>query len=182
MHFTKTGIEGVWLIEPKVSGDKRGWFSETYREDLFAKHGIHERFVQDNHSCSERGVLRGLHYQIDPKAQAKLVRVTAGEAFDVVVDLRIGSRTFGQWHADILSADNHKMLYIPRGFAHGFLAMKDGTELVYKCTELYSPEHERGIHWSDATVNIAWPKIDGEYKLSDKDKKYPSLKQAFGLR
>lgn len=182
MHFNRTKLSGLWVIEPKPHGDRRGWFLETYREDLFAKQGIRVRFVQDNHSRSERGVLRGLHYQAEPRAQAKLVRVIVGAAFDVVVDIRPGSRTFGQWLGFELSAENKRMLFVPKGFAHGFLALEDGTEFVYKCSDIYSPKHERGILWCDAEIGIDWPRLAGDYKLSDKDKTHPTLREAFAVR
>jgi dTDP-4-dehydrorhamnose 3,5-epimerase len=156
----------VILIEPKLFGDSRGFFYESYREDLFAQNGIGARFVQDNQSRSAKGSLRGLHYQISPMEQSKLVRVVSGEVFDVVVDIRPGSKTFGQHYDVLLSAENKKLLYVPDGFAHGFLALKDNTELVYKVSNFYSP---------DPKVGIDWPKLDVPYLLSEKDKKNPTL-------
>lgn len=179
MRFISTKIKGVWLIEPMVFGDSRGFFLESFQETLFKKQGIRERFVQDNHSRSSKGVLRGLHYQVAPKAQAKLVRVIKGAAFDVAVDLRKGSKTFGRYVAQVLSAENKKILFIPRGFAHGFLALEEGTEFLYKCSDLYSPAHERGLRWNDPDIGIRWPKVGISYKLSDKDKHYPTFRETF---
>ena len=177
MKFTRLSIPDVILIEPAVFEDARGFFFETYRQDLFAKNGIHENFVQDNHSRSAKGVLRGLHYQIEPKAQAKFLRVVRGEAFDVAVDIRKNSKTFGKYVSVVLSEENRKMLYIPAGFAHGFCVLKDQTEFLYMVSDFYSPEHERGIVWNDPTLNIDWPKMN--YTLSEKDKKCPAFKNAF---
>ena len=178
MKFISTPLEGVLVIEQVVFSDARGSFCETYSAEPFHANGVADIFVQDNHSISAKGVLRGLHYQIEPKAQAKLVRVVQGEAFDVVVDIRPGSKTFGRFVAEVLSAANRKMLYVPKGFAHGFLALTDGTELLYKVSDYYSPSHERGILWNDPAVGIPWPKLVGGALLSDKDKKYPLLSQA----
>lgn len=175
MKFLKTAIPDVFVIEPKVFSDARGSFFESYHRELFRQNGIREEFVQDNHSVSAKGVLRGLHYQVPPRAQAKLVRAVRGAAFDVVVDLRKGSRTFGRHACETLSAENRKMLYIPPGFAHGFLALEEGTEFLYKVSDLYSPEHERGILWNDPALAIPWPKTGAGYALSEKDKKYPTL-------
>lgn len=161
------------MIEPQVFGDDRGFFFESYREEEFVRHGVSARFVQDNHSKSARGVLRGLHFQVEPMAQAKLVRVTRGEVFDVVVDLRKSSKTLGQSYSVTLTADNKKMLYIPEGFAHGFLSLQDGTEFLYKVSKPYSPAHERGILWSDPKIAISWPKMDTPYALSEKDQRFP---------
>ena len=179
MKFTSTKFPEVILIEPKVFGDSRGFFYESYREDLFAQNGIRARFVQDNQSRSAKGVLRALHFQVKPKAQEKLIRVVSGEVFDVVVDVRQGSKTFGQYFHTTLSAENTKMLYIPKGFAHGFLALKDDTEFIYKVSDFYSPEHERGILWNDPSISIPWPKLDVEYILSEKDKKSATLHEVF---
>ena len=178
MKFLKTALPGVLVIEPDIFTDSRGFFLESYQRELFRKNGITVDFVQDNHSASSRGVLRGLHYQVPPRAQAKLVRVVRGAAFDVVVDLRKDSKTFGRPACETLSAENRKMLYIPPGFAHGFLSLEEGTELLYKVSDLYSPEHERGILWSDPALAIPWPKTGAGYMLSEKDKKYPTLAQA----
>lgn len=179
MKFSPTKFPEVILIEPKVFGDSRGFFYESYREDLFAQNGIHARFIQDNQSWSAKGVLRALHFQVKPREQEKLIRVVNGEVFDVVVDIRRESKTFGQYFHTTLSAENKKMLYIPRGFAHGFLALKDDTEFLYKVSDFYSPEHERGIQWSDPSLGIPWPKLDVEYRLSEKDTKNPALREVF---
>jgi dTDP-4-dehydrorhamnose 3,5-epimerase len=174
--FTMLEIPGVVLIETKKFGDDRGFFMETYKQSKFANAGIKEHFVQDNHSRSVRGVLRGLHYQKDPHAQGKLVRCLHGKIFDVAVDIRIGSPTFGKWAGAELSGDNNLMLYVPKGFAHGFLVLSDTTEVLYKCTEEYAPEDDRGILWNDPTINIAWPVTDP--LLSEKDRTRPLLKDA----
>lgn len=169
MIVTATAIPDVKLIEPKVFGDDRGFFLESWNQNSFAAAGIAENFVQDNHSRSSRGVLRGLHYQMGP-AQGKLVRVVSGAVFDVVVDLRMSSATLGQWVGYELSAKNHRMLWIPPGFAHGFLTLQDGTDFLYKCTEFYAPASEHCLSWNDATVGIDWP-LDGMTPLvSDKDR------------
>lgn len=178
MRFTKAPLEGVRLIEPQVFQDPRGFFLESYREDLFKAEGIRARFSQDNHSSSSKGVLRGLHFQVPPFAQAKLVRITKGSAFDVVVDIRKNSPTFGKSYAVTLSAENKKMLYIPEGFAHGFLALEDNTEFLYKVSSVYSPAHEKGIFWNDPALGISWPSMDSAYTLSPKDQQYPKLSQA----
>ena len=169
MRVTPGRIEGLALIEPKVHGDARGFFLESWNEHAFRDAGIDAHFVQDNHSRSQRGVIRGLHFQ-DPMPQGKLVRVVAGRAFDVAVDLRRSSPTFGQWEAVELSASNHRMFWIPEGFAHGFLALDDDTELLYKCTAPYAPEHEHILAWDDPDLAIDWP-LDGlTPKLSGKDR------------
>lgn len=169
MNFIPTRIKDVVLVEPKVFGDDRGFFMETYRNDIFAENGIDAPFVQDNHSRSRRGVLRGLHYQIF-QPQGKLARVIQGEVFDVAVDLRRHSSTFGQWVGEILSADNKRMLWVPPGFAHGFYVLSDTAEFLYKCTDYYAPEHERSIRWDDPDLAIAWPlSVDAESLLSAKD-------------
>ena len=175
VKFTPTKIPDVILIEPEVFEDMRGSFFESYNEEIFSANGITLLFVQDNQSRSKRGVLRGLHFQVAPKQQAKLVRVTNGEAFDVAVDIRHGSKTFGQHVSTLLSAENKKMLYIPIGFAHGFLALQDDTEVHYKVSSAYSPLHERGLAWDDAMIGIQWPKLDIDYILSDKDRRYSRL-------
>ena len=179
MKFTPTKFPEVILIEPEVFGDSRGFFYESYHENLFAQNGIRARFVQDNQSRSAKGVLRALHFQVKPRAQEKLIRAVSGEVFDVVVDVRKGSKTFGQYFHTTLSAENKRMLYIPQGFAHGFLALKDDTEFIYKVSDFYSPEHERGILWNDPSIGIPWPKLDVEYILSEKDKKSPTLREIF---
>ena len=174
--FNKTEIEGVYIIEPKVFGDERGYFMETYREEEFKNAGLDYNFVQDNQSRSHKGVLRGLHYQKN-FPQAKLVRVIQGEVFDVAVDLRKDSPTYGKWVGVILSAENKKMFMIPRGFAHGFVVLSETAEFVYKCDEKYHPEDEGGIMWNDPDVGIVWP-YDGEPQLSEKDKLHPSFKES----
>jgi dTDP-4-dehydrorhamnose 3,5-epimerase len=178
MKFTPTRIPDVVLIEPQVFGDDRGFFMETYHKEKFAEAGITAEFVQDNHSKSKQGILRGLHYQLQ-QPQGKLVRVVAGEVFDVVVDLRRSSPTFGQWVGDYLSADNKKMLWVPPGFAHGFYVTSDSAEFVYKCTELYAPQFERSLRWDDPALAIVWPLVNGEAPLlSDKDRAAPVLNSA----
>lgn len=175
--FEKTKIEGVYIITPKSFGDERGYFMETYSAREFAEAGLKYNFVQDNQSSSRKGVLRGLHFQkIHP--QAKLVRVLSGEVFDVAVDLREGSKTYGEWVGARLSAENKKQLMIPRGFAHGFLVLSDTAEFAYKCDDFYHPEEEGGIIYNDKDINIEWPEIDAEYVLSEKDKKHPGLKDS----
>jgi dTDP-4-dehydrorhamnose 3,5-epimerase len=177
LKFVQTGIPGVVRVEPQVCKDERGFFLESYRKDVFAKHGITADFLQDNHSLSRRGALRGLHFQVSPREQAKLVRVVRGEVFDVVVDIRPGSPTFGRHVAETLSAENKNMLFVPAGFAHGYLTLSDEAEFLYKTTDVYSPDHERGLRWDDKELGIAWPKLDVPYLLSDKDKKLPGLKE-----
>ncbi len=156
MRTLPTELDGVLLIEPEVHGDERGFFLESWNERRFAEAGIQARFVQDNHSRSARGVLRGIHYQLR-QPQGKLVRVTSGAVFDIAVDLRRSSPQFGKWAGIELSASNKRMLWVPQGFGHGFLALEDGTDLLYKCTDFYSPADERGIAWNDPTIGIDWP-------------------------
>ncbi|MBR0465543.1 dTDP-4-dehydrorhamnose 3,5-epimerase [Candidatus Saccharibacteria bacterium] len=170
--FNKTAIEGVYVIEPKVFGDERGYFMETYSEVDFREAGLDYTFVQDNQSSSRRGVLRGLHFQKE-HPQAKLVRVLSGEVFDVAVDLREGSPTYGEWVGELLSADNHKQLMIPRGFAHGFLVVSETAEFAYKCDEFYHPEDEGGVMYD--SCGIEWPELEDELILSEKDLKHPKL-------
>jgi dTDP-4-dehydrorhamnose 3,5-epimerase len=159
MKVTRLSIPDVILFEPRVFQDDRGFFFESYSHKAFEGQVGHSvKFVQDNHSKSSKGVLRGLHYQLAPKAQGKLVRVTAGEVFDVAVDIREGSPTFGQWVGEILSADNKKQLWIPEGFVHGFLTLSDSSEFLYKTTDYYAPEYERCIRWDDPKIGIHWPK------------------------
>lgn len=174
--FQRLEIPEVVLIEPKVFQDGRGFFMETYKFSDFAEFGITERFVQDNHSRSKKGVIRGLHYQNPPKAQGKLVRVVAGEIFDVAVDIRKGSPTYGKWVGERLSAENKRMLYIPPGFAHGFCVLSEEAEVVYKVTEEYAPELEAGIIWNDPEIRIAWPIANPI--ISDKDASFPFLREA----
>lgn len=172
--FSKTNIKDVFIIEPQVFGDERGYFMETFKDSDFKEAGLNYHFVQDNQSKSRKGVLRGLHYQLH-YPQAKLVRVISGEVFDVAVDLRKNSPTYGKWVGVVLSAENKKMFMIPRGFAHGFVVLSETAEFVYKCDELYHPEDEGGIMWNDPEIGIEWP-YQGEPLLSEKDKKHPPLK------
>lgn len=173
--FTETAIKGVYVIEPTVFGDHRGYFMETYSDQAFAEAGLHYQFVQDNQSASRKGVLRGLHFQ-KTYPQAKLVRVLKGEVFDVAVDLRKGSETYGKWVGCLLSEENKKQFLIPRGFAHGFVVVSDYAEFAYKCDNFYHPEDEGGLIWNDPDVGIHWPKV-GQVLLSEKDKKNPTLAQ-----
>ncbi|HOP95656.1 MAG TPA: dTDP-4-dehydrorhamnose 3,5-epimerase [Dictyoglomaceae bacterium] len=175
-NFIKLEIPEVILIEPTVFSDERGFFIETYKLSEFKKNGIDYDFVQDNHSKSKKGVLRGLHYQLKPMEQGKLVRCIKGRIWDVAVDIRKGSPTYRKWVAVELSEDNKKMLWIPQGFLHGFVALEDNTEIIYKVTKEYSKEHDRGIFWNDPEINIKWP-IDNPI-LSEKDKSLPLLKEA----
>jgi len=169
MKVTPLHIADVLLIEPEIFGDDRGFFFESFNQENFEKvTGKKINFVQDNHSKSIKGVLRGLHYQLPPKAQGKLVRVTQGEVFDVVVDLRQSSVSFGKWVGEILSAENKKQIWIPEGFAHGFLTLSDTAEFLYKTTDFYSLEHEHSISWNDSNIGIKWPDIN--IVLSAKDK------------
>ena len=173
----KTPIEGLVVITPKVFGDERGYFMETYNIDDFSEAGIDCDFVQDNQSSSRRGVLRGLHFQIE-HSQAKLVRVFNGEVFDVAVDMRRGSETYGKWFGVHLSGQNRKMLFIPKHFAHGFLVLSDYAEFTYKCSDLYHPDDEGGIIYNDPDIGIDWPIPDNmELVFSDKDRKWPTLKE-----
>lgn len=168
MNVVKTAIPDVKIIEPRVFGDDRGFFLETWSARTFAEHGIDETFVQDNHSRSARGVLRGIHYQVE-RPQGKLVRVTAGAVYDVAVDLRRSSPTFGKWVGVELSARNFRMLWVPAGFGHGFLTLEDGTDFSYKCTDFYAPTLERCVAWNDPEVGIDWPLGDITPALSAKD-------------
>ena len=175
-NFIKTEIEGVYIIEPTVFGDNRGYFMETYNEQDFKTAGLNYTFVQDNQSSSRKGVLRGLHFQ-KTHPQAKLVRVLKGEVFDAAVDLRKGSATYGKWVGVILSEENKRQFMVPRGFAHGFVVMSETAEFAYKCDEFYHPEDEGGIMWNDPDIGIDWD-FDGEIILSEKDKKHPLLKDS----
>ncbi len=177
--FKRLSIPDVILIEPRVFGDDRGFFMETYKKSDFLKVGIREEFVQDNHSKSIKGVLRGLHYQLEPKAQGKLVRCIRGKIFDVAVDIRKNSPTFKKWVGVELSEDNKLMVYVPPGFAHGFLTLSEEAEVLYKTTEEYAPELDSGIIWNDEDIGVNWP-IDmvDRIILSEKDKKLPNLKNA----
>ena len=177
MNIITTNLPGVIVIEPKLYVDKRGFFLETFREDVLLQAGINVHFVQDNHTRSSQGVLRGLHYQMT-QTQGKLVRVAAGSVFDVVVDVRSGSPTFGQWFGTELNEDNIKMIYVPPGFAHGFVVLSETADFIYKCTDYYHPESEQGIAWDDPDLNIDWSvaEIAEKISLSDKDKQNVKLK------
>ncbi|WP_413701729.1 dTDP-4-dehydrorhamnose 3,5-epimerase [Psychromonas sp. KJ10-10] len=169
MKFIETSIPDVKIIEPKVFGDERGFFMETFRTSLFNEHCGKTEFVQENHSKSSHGILRGLHFQTE-NTQGKLVRVTKGEVFDVAVDLRTSSETFGQWVGVLLSAENKRQLWVPEGFAHGFYVTSEEAEFVYKCTDIYNPNTEVSIKWDDSTLNIDWPLVEGKLpNLSAKD-------------
>lgn len=176
-NFIQTKLEGVFIIETGVFGDDRGYFMETYNYNQFKDAGLDMIFVQDNQSKSKKGVLRGLHFQ-NSYPQGKLVRVIKGEVFDVAVDLRKESNTYGEWFGVLLSEENKKQFYVPKGFAHGFLVLSDEAEFCYKCTDYYHQEDENGIIWNDLEINIEWP-LDGiqELFLSEKDKKWKSLSQ-----
>jgi dTDP-4-dehydrorhamnose 3,5-epimerase len=178
MNFKRTPLEGVWVIEPRVFRDARGLFFESYNARTYREGGIGEAFVQDNVSRSVRGTLRGLHYQLEPHAQGKLVRVTSGEVFDVAVDIRRGSPTFGRWFGLRLSGENLHALYVPPGFAHGFLVLSDFAEFHYKCTDFYAPESDRGIRWNDPAIGIEWPVEPDASLLSQKDRDAPLLADA----
>ena len=180
MKITRTAIPDVLVIEPTVFSDDRGWFMESFNEERFSAElkslglPVPRPFVQDNHSCSKKGVLRGLHYQLEPFAQGKLVSVTHGAAFDVAVDIRPGSPSLGQWCGVELTAVNKKMLWIPAGFAHGFLALEDNTQFCYKTTNYYNKDSERSVFWGDKGINIEWPVMD-TYFVNSKDQEAPLL-------
>lgn len=176
----KTSIEGLTIIEPTVFGDQRGFFMESFSERDFLELGITERFVQDNHSKSSRGVLRGMHFQTH-MSQGKLIRVVAGAVLDAVIDLRPESATFGKWEAVMLSAENKRQLYVPPRFAHGFLTLEDNTEFLYKCTQYYAPEFDGGVLWSDPEIGIDWKLeefglTENQLIMSEKDRKQPVVK------
>ena len=191
VEYNLSGIEGLCVITPAVHGDSRGWFMESYNAGDMKEAGLDILFVQDNQSMSTKGVLRGLHFQIR-YPQTKLVRVVKGEVFDVAVDLRPGSPTYGKYHGELLSEENRRQFLIPRGFAHGFLVLSDTAEFCYKCDDFYHPNDEGGLAWNDPGIGVAWPKLEGEYSgtpsaegytvdgvplnLSDKDQKWPCLK------
>ena len=176
MNIIETTLPGVLLLEPKVFGDARGFFLESWNRKTFVEHGLDADFVQDNHSRSTRGVLRGLHYQLN-EPQGKLVHVVTGAVFDVAVDVRKSSPHFGQWVGCELSAENHRMMWIPPGFAHGFLVLSDSADFLYKTTAYYAPQWDRGIRWDDPQIGVAWP-LDGAPQLSAKDAVQPLLKDA----
>jgi len=171
--FKKLKIPEVILIEPKSFPDKRGFFMETYKQSEFAKSGIKEKFVQENHSRSKKNVLRGLHYQDRPKAQAKLVRCVSGEIFDVAADIRKNSPTYGKWVGIVLSEKNKKEIFIPEGFAHGFCVLSEKAEIIYKTSREYSPKYEKGVIWNDPAINIKWPVKNP--LISEKDSQWPTL-------
>ena len=188
------GIAGLCLIEPEVHGDSRGYFMETWSRRDMEEAGFDINFVQDNQSCSVKGVLRGLHFQ-KQHPQTKLVRAIRGEVFDVVVDLRAGSSTYGKWHGELLSEENKKQFLVPKGFAHGFLVLSEAAEFCYKCDDFWHPNDEGGLAWNDPEIGITWPKLKGEYRgsadgagytvdgvpllLSEKDRKWPGIKDTF---
>lgn len=181
--FTQTSIEGVIIVDVKAYGDDRGYFMETYKKPDFVLGGIGTDFVQDNQSSSTKGVLRGLHFQIT-HPQSKLVRVTKGKVFDVAVDLREGSSTYGQWEGVVLSAENRRQFFIPRGFAHGFLVLSDAAEFCYKCDDVYHPNDEGGLMWNDPSIGVQWPALEGDSAfdsskivLSEKDKAHPAFEE-----
>ncbi|MGY5346034.1 dTDP-4-dehydrorhamnose 3,5-epimerase [Paenibacillus glucanolyticus] len=177
MNVTPLKLTDAFVLEPVVHGDHRGFFMESYNDSLFKQHGITYNFIQDNQSLSaEAGVLRGLHYQLNPKAQTKLIRVLTGAIYDVIVDIRKSSPTFGQWVGVILSEHNHRQLLVPKGFAHGFCTLVPNTQVLYKVDEYYSPENDRGILWNDPALGIDWPTSNPI--LSDKDQRHPLLKDA----
>lgn len=175
MEFIETLLKGAFLIKPKVFHDERGFFLEFWNEKVFAENGIAAKFVQDNHSMSvKKGILRGLHFQLPPFEQAKLLRVTRGKIFDVIVDLRKKSKTYGKWESFEISAENFEMIFVPRGFAHGFVTLEDNTEVIYKVDNIYTPEFDSGIIWNDPILNIDWPIKDPI--LSEKDSKLQFFK------
>lgn len=175
MKIIETSLPGVLILEPKVFGDERGFFVETYRESLFIEAGLNVKFVQDNQSRSRRGVLRGLHYQLR-QPQGKLVRVAQGRVFDVAVDIRLGSPNFGKWFGAYLDDESHRQMYISPGFAHGFVVLSGVADFVYSCTDYYHPQSEAGIRWDDPSIDIAWPdEIIEEVVLSEKDLRLPFL-------
>lgn len=179
MNVIKTAIDGVLILEPKVFGDARGFFMESFNEKVFDEAvGYPVRFVQDNHSRSAKGVLRGLHYQLPPHAQGKLVRVTQGSVFDVAVDIRPGSFTFGQWVGVELSGENHRQLWLPPGMAHGFLVTSDSADFLYKATDFYAPSSEGCVLWSDPAIGIRWPELGMAPQLAAKDAAAPLLTDA----
>lgn len=179
MKVMQTALPEVLLLTPQIFADARGFFRESFNQAAFNKAaGTREVFVQDNHSRSRKGVLRGLHYQLPPHAQGKLVSVVRGAVWDVVVDIRTGSPTLGQWTAHTLTDENYQQLWIPQGFAHGFVALSDTADVLYKTTHYYAPQSDRGIAWNDPDIGIQWPQLGMEFVLSDKDRKQPAFKYA----
>ena len=182
MKIIPTSLPGVLILEPRVFGDERGFFLESFNQQVFdAAIGHHVEFVQDNHSRSSRGVLRGLHYQLPPHAQGKLVRVTQGAVFDVAVDMRRSSPTFGRWDGMELSSTNHRQLWTPPGFAHGFLVLSETADFLYKTTDYYAPQCEAAVRWDDPAIGIEWPAIESSLQLSAKDAAAPSLSEALAF-
>jgi dTDP-4-dehydrorhamnose 3,5-epimerase len=181
MQIIQTSIPDVLLFEPKVLGDERGWFFESFRQDLFEQHAGCHRFVQDNESFSRYGVVRGLHYQRPPHTQGKLVRVIQGEVLDVAVDIRKGSPTFGRYTSNVLSDRNHLMMWIPPGFAHGFAVLSETALFSYKCTDYYAPSHDAGVRWNDPAIGIDWRLPESDVSLSDKDQRQPMLHEIEGM-
>jgi len=177
MPFESTNIAGLWIFKPEVFEDSRGYFFESYNEEVFHRQGIREKFIQDNQSSSAYGVIRGLHYQLPPYAQAKLVRVLRGKILDVVVDIRKGSPTYGQVYSEVLSAKNKKQLFISPGFAHGFSVLSKKAEVLYKCNTFYNRESEAGIKYNDPTLNIDWRIPSRDEIISEKDAQLPSLEE-----
>ncbi|MCP9236804.1 dTDP-4-dehydrorhamnose 3,5-epimerase [Lewinella sp. JB7] len=175
MPFTTTPLPGLQVFEPRIFGDDRGHFLESYNQRTFAGAGIDTVFVQDNEAVSARGVLRGLHFQRESAAQTKLVRVTSGEVFDVTVDIRPDSPTYRQWYGIYLSGDNYRQLYIPRGFAHGYLVTSERATFLYKCDNFYAPEAEGGLRYDDPALGIEWPIIEGGYRVAERDRQWPLL-------
>ncbi len=183
MKVVPTALEGLLILEPQVFGDARGFFTESWNEQRFnAAVGREVRFVQDNHSRSRRGVLRGLHFQRAPHAQGKLVRCTSGAVFDVAVDLREGSPTYGRWDGVELSADNHRQLWVPPGFAHGFLVLSDSADFLYKTTDYYAPQAEGAVRWDDPDIGIDWPDVGEPPQLAAKDAAAAALKDTAPLK
>ncbi len=174
MKITPTGLPGVWLLEPKVMGDARGFFVETLRETWLHEAGLELHFVQDSRSRSSKGVLRGLHYQLE-QPQGKLIGCSHGSVFDVAVDVRRGSPHFGRWTGVVLDDIAHRQIYLPPGFAHGFCVMSEAADLLYRCTDYYHPASETGVAWNDPAIGIAWPQTPGGWLLSDRDKTFPKL-------
>ena len=177
MNILKTSIPEVLIFEPKVFGDARGYFFESFRQDIISEHIGDVQFIQDNESFSQKGVLRGLHFQRPPFTQAKLVRVIQGEVLDVAVDLRIGSPTYGKYESVILSADNKRQFFVPKGFAHGFVVLSDTALFSYKCDNYYAPAYDGGILWNDPQIGIDWILPENELLLSEKDKKQPGMQE-----
>ncbi|MGC8773794.1 MAG: dTDP-4-dehydrorhamnose 3,5-epimerase [Chlorobaculum sp.] len=181
MQIIRTSIPDVLLFEPELFGDERGWFCESFRQDIFEQHAGCHRFVQDNESFSRYGVVRGLHYQKPPHVQGKLVRVIRGEVLDVAVDIRKGSPTFGHHTVQLLNESNRRMMWIPPGFAHGFAVLSQTAVFSYKCTDYYAPSHDAGIRWNDPAIGIEWGVPESEIRLSDKDLRQPMLHDIEGI-